>query len=72
MAAAAGIAPIDTRSVDSLAHEIDGYGKALDNKSGGGRKSTRQASGRRHQSSGRRGESPLRAGASLQLSKDLN
>ncbi len=69
MVSASGIG-IENRSVDSLAHEIDGYGKILDKESAA-KKSTRGASGRR-QSTGKRGESPLRAGASLQLSKDIN
>ena len=73
--AAVGInASIDKVSVDTLAHEIDAYGKTLEKQSAAAAAASTkppapQRAGSRKASATRR-ESPLRAGANMQLSKD--
>ena len=70
--AAVGItASVDKVSVDTLAHEIDAYGKTLEKNSvtGSQKPPAAQRQGSRKLSQSRR-ESPLRAGANMQLSKE--
>ena len=67
-------ASIDKVSVDTLAHEIDAYGKTLEKQAAAAAAGTTkppatQRQGGRKPSTTRR-ESPLRAGANMQLSKD--
>ena len=59
----------DKQSVDTLAHEIDAYGKTMDRDSQGPKKksvaSSHAGSSRRGSTKRGRGESPLRSGAAL-------
>ena len=66
LAAAAGVGQsIDRVSVDTLAHEIDAYGKTLEKSVASGNKPPAQRQGSRKVSTSRRGESPLRSGANM-------
>ena len=64
-AADAQLAQVDKTSVDTLAHEIDAYGKTVDKKKPGVGGQSHKSGSRRQSATSRRGESPLRAGASL-------